>query len=90
VVLVASAGQTSQQGLIRAKALLENVGAEVMGAALNKIEAKALTAPITTTIIITTIETERKKGKLKRDQRRLQKELSNPGIGIRCIRSERE
>jgi polysaccharide chain length determinant protein (PEP-CTERM system associated) len=41
VVLVASAGQTSQQGLARAKTLLENVGAKVMGAVLNKIEAKS-------------------------------------------------
>ncbi len=41
VVLVASAGQTSQQGLARAKTLLENVEAKVMGAVLNKIEAKS-------------------------------------------------
>jgi capsular exopolysaccharide synthesis family protein len=40
VVLVASAGQTSHQGLARAKALLENVDAKIMGAVLNKIEAK--------------------------------------------------
>jgi len=41
VVLVACAGQTSQQGLVRAKDLLENVNAKVMGAILNKIEAKS-------------------------------------------------
>ncbi len=41
VVLVALAGQTSQQGLARAKSLLENVNAKVMGGVLNKIEAKS-------------------------------------------------
>lgn len=41
VVLVACAGQTSQQGLKRAKILLENVNAKVMGGVLNKIEAKS-------------------------------------------------
>jgi len=40
VVLVASSGQTSQAGLDRAKTILENVNAKVMGAVLNKIEAK--------------------------------------------------
>jgi len=40
VALVASAGQTSQEGLGRAKTLLDNVNAKVMGAVLNKIEAK--------------------------------------------------
>ena len=41
VVLVICAGQTSQQGLVRAKTLLENVNAKVMGGVLNKIEAKS-------------------------------------------------
>ena len=41
MVLVACAGQTSQQGLKRAKILLENVNAKVMGGVLNKIEAKS-------------------------------------------------
>jgi polysaccharide chain length determinant protein (PEP-CTERM system associated) len=41
VVLVACAAQTSQQGLERAKSLVENVNAKVMGAVLNKIEAKS-------------------------------------------------
>lgn len=41
VVLVASAGQTTHQGLARAKSLLENVGAKMLGAVLNKIEAKS-------------------------------------------------
>ncbi len=41
VVLVASAGQTSHQGLARAKSLLENVDAKILGAVLNKIEAKS-------------------------------------------------
>jgi polysaccharide chain length determinant protein (PEP-CTERM system associated) len=40
VALVASSGQTSQAGLNRAKTILENVNAKVMGAVLNKIEAK--------------------------------------------------
>ena len=40
VVLVASSGQTSQAGMSRAKTILENVNAKVMGAVLNKIEAK--------------------------------------------------
>ncbi len=41
VVLVASAGQTTHQGLARAKSLLENVDAKILGAVLNKIEAKS-------------------------------------------------
>jgi capsular exopolysaccharide synthesis family protein len=41
VVLLASAGQTSQLGLARAKSLLENVNAKVIGGVLNKIEAKS-------------------------------------------------
>jgi polysaccharide chain length determinant protein (PEP-CTERM system associated) len=41
VVLVASAGQTSSQGLARARSLLENVDARILGAVLNKIEAKS-------------------------------------------------
>ena len=41
VVLVASAGQTSQQGLTRAKTLLENVKAKILGVVLNKVEAKS-------------------------------------------------
>lgn len=45
VVLVASAGQTSRQGLARAKTLLENVNAEVMGAVLNRIDEKSAFSP---------------------------------------------
>jgi capsular exopolysaccharide synthesis family protein len=45
VVLVASAGQTSRQGLARAKTLLENVNAKVMGAVLNRIDAKSTFSP---------------------------------------------
>ena len=41
VLLVISAGQTSRQGVARAKTLLENVDSKVMGAVLNKIEAKS-------------------------------------------------
>jgi polysaccharide chain length determinant protein (PEP-CTERM system associated) len=41
VVLVVSSGQTSQPGLERAKSLLDNVNAKVMGGVLNKIEAKS-------------------------------------------------
>jgi capsular exopolysaccharide synthesis family protein len=41
VVVVASAGQTSHQGLARAKSLLENVDAKILGAVLNKIQAKS-------------------------------------------------
>jgi len=41
VLLVACAGQTSQQGVERARSLLENVNAKIMGAVLNKIEAKS-------------------------------------------------
>lgn len=41
VVLVASARQTSQQALTRAKTLLENVKAKIMGVVLNKVEAKS-------------------------------------------------
>jgi tyrosine-protein kinase Etk/Wzc len=41
VVLVVCSGQTSHQGLTRAKSLLENVSAKVMGGVLNKIEAKS-------------------------------------------------
>jgi polysaccharide chain length determinant protein (PEP-CTERM system associated) len=41
VVLVISSGQTSQPGLERAKTLLENVNAKVMGGVLNKMEAKS-------------------------------------------------
>ncbi len=41
VVIVASAGQTSHQGLARAKSLLENVDAKILGAVLNKIQAKS-------------------------------------------------
>jgi polysaccharide chain length determinant protein (PEP-CTERM system associated) len=41
VVLVASARQTSQQALTRAKTLLENVKAKMLGVVLNKVEAKS-------------------------------------------------
>jgi tyrosine-protein kinase Etk/Wzc len=41
VVLVASARQTSQQALTRAKTLLENVKAKILGVVLNKVEAKS-------------------------------------------------
>lgn len=41
VLLVISSGQTSQPGLDRAKSLLENVNAKVIGGVLNKIEAKS-------------------------------------------------
>jgi tyrosine-protein kinase Etk/Wzc len=41
VVLVASAGQTSQQGLARAEDLLNNVGAKVMGVVLNKTDRRS-------------------------------------------------
>jgi Mrp family chromosome partitioning ATPase len=41
VVLVACAGQTSQQGLARAKSLLDNVDAKVMGVVLNKTDVKS-------------------------------------------------
>jgi polysaccharide chain length determinant protein (PEP-CTERM system associated) len=41
VVLVASAGQTSQPALARAKTLLENVKARILGVVLNKMEAKS-------------------------------------------------
>jgi len=41
VVLVASARQTSQQALARAKTLLENVKAKMLGVVLNKVEAKS-------------------------------------------------
>jgi capsular exopolysaccharide synthesis family protein len=41
VVLVASAGQTSQQGLARAKSLLDNVDAKVLGVVLNKTDVKS-------------------------------------------------
>jgi capsular exopolysaccharide synthesis family protein len=41
VVLVASARETSQQALARAKTLLENVKAKILGVVLNKMEAKS-------------------------------------------------
>ncbi len=41
VVLLTSARQTSQQALARAKALLENVNAKILGVVLNKVEAKS-------------------------------------------------
>lgn len=41
VVLVASCRQTSQQALARAKVLLENVKAKLLGVVLNKVEAKS-------------------------------------------------
>jgi polysaccharide chain length determinant protein (PEP-CTERM system associated) len=41
VVLVVSASETSQQALARAKALLENVKAKLIGVLLNKMEAKS-------------------------------------------------
>jgi capsular exopolysaccharide synthesis family protein len=45
VVLVVSAGQTSQQGLARAKILLEKVDAKVMGAVLNKTDVSSAFSP---------------------------------------------
>ena len=45
VVLVVSAGQTSQQGLARAKILLEKVDAKVMGAVLNKTDVRSAFSP---------------------------------------------
>ncbi len=41
VVLLTSARQTSQQALARAKTLLENVKAKILGVVLNKVEAKS-------------------------------------------------
>lgn len=41
VVLVAGARQTSREALARAKTLLENVKAKILGVVLNKVEAKS-------------------------------------------------
>ncbi len=41
VVLVAGARQTSQEALARAKTLLENVKARILGVVLNKVDAKS-------------------------------------------------